>query len=124
MNLWSAGAYTLNCYTSSANTIADKYYFLCDDIINDMIVTSSEDEQALVVLACNDSTVKVISDSGKLLYLAALDAAPTSISLVESEEMKTNSPIICYGLNNGNIGAIELENDMALVLWEVDCSSD
>ena len=71
MNLWSAGAYTLNCYTSSNNSIADKYYFLCDDIINDMLVTSLDPESqtdSSVVLACNDSTLKVISDEGKLLY--------------------------------------------------------
>lgn len=39
MNLWSAGAYTLNCYASSNNTIQDKYYYLCDDKINEMIIT-------------------------------------------------------------------------------------
>ena len=71
MNLWSAGAYTLNCYASKNNSINDKYYFLCDDIINDMVVTSfnpKEQENSIVVLSCNDSTVKVISDEGKLLY--------------------------------------------------------
>lgn len=29
-----------------------------------------------------------------------------------------------YGLSNGNIGAIELGQDEAIVLWEVDCSSE
>ena len=27
-NLWSAGAYTLNCYASQNNAIADKYFFV------------------------------------------------------------------------------------------------
>ena len=40
MNLWSAGTYTLNCYASQNNTISDKYYFVCEDVINEMIVTS------------------------------------------------------------------------------------
>ena len=40
MNLWSAGAYTLNCYASKNNSIADKYFFICEDVINDMVVTS------------------------------------------------------------------------------------
>ena len=87
MNLWSAGAYTLNCYTSSNNSIADKYYFLCDDIINDMLVTSldtSSQTDSSVVLACNDSTIKVVSDEGKLLYSAMLYSAPISLSMVES----------------------------------------
>ena len=34
------------------------------------------------------------------------------------------SRIVCYGLSNGNIGAIELGHDEAIVLWEVDCSAE
>ena len=97
-----------------------------------MIVTSTNlqadaaHRQCIVVLACNDSTVKAISEDGKLLYQAVLDAAPISLSLVSTEEMagKLTSTIICYGLANGNIGAIELGKDEAIVLWEVDCSAD
>ena len=37
-NLWSAGDYTLNCYASSNNKIADKYYYVSDDKINSMLV--------------------------------------------------------------------------------------
>lgn len=38
-NLWSAGEYILNCYESgAAGKILDKYYFICDDKINDLIV--------------------------------------------------------------------------------------
>ena len=118
MNLWSAGAYTLNCYASNNNSITDKYYFLCDDIIHDMVVTSispKSQSDSIVVLACNDSTVKVISDQGKLQYEAVLDSAPISLSQIKSQD----STIICYGLSNGNIGAIELGQDEAIVLWEV-----
>ena len=87
MNLWSAGVYTLNCYASSNNTIQDKYYFLCDDKINDMIVTQllPDHVESSVILACNDGSLKVVSDQGKLLYQTILDAAPMSISLFEDE---------------------------------------
>ena len=129
MNLWSAGAYTLNCYASKDNSISDKYYFLCDDVINDMIVTSihpASQPGSVVVLACNDNTIKFISDEGEQLYSTVLEASPSSISLATSEETAINSEstIICYGLNNGNIGAIELGADEAIVLWEVNCSEE
>ena len=122
MNLWSAGVYTLNCYASSNNTIQDKYYFLCDDKINDMIVTQLVPDRAdsSVILACNDGSLKVISDQGKLIDQTILDAAPMSISLIEDQESQTNAKIICYGLQNGNIGAVELGHDEAILLWEVD----
>ena len=76
-NLWSAGTYTLNCYASANNAITDKYFFVCDDKINEMIVHHgglgrSENGEVTtenwVILACNDSSVKVIDDAGRLLY--------------------------------------------------------
>lgn len=132
MNLWSAGAYTLNCYASKNNSIADKYFFICEDVINDMVVTSLNPQaevgsrESLVALACNDSTIKAISEDGKLMYQTVLDAAPITLSLVNNEDTagKLASTIICYGLTNGNIGAIELGRDEAIVLWEVNCSAD
>ena len=79
-----------------------------------------------MALACNDSTVKAISDDGKLMHQAVLDAAPISLALVNSEDTagKLSTTIVCYGLANGNIGAIELSREEAIVLWEVDCSAD
>jgi len=72
-NLWSAGAYTLNCYASANNTIADKYFFVCDDKINQMIVhhcdlSRSGNVEPFVLLACNDSSIKVVDDAGHLMY--------------------------------------------------------
>ena len=86
-NLWSAGDYTLNCYASVNNAIADKYFVVCDDKINQMIVEFSDLVNAgrvdpYVLLACNDSTVKVIADNGQQLYQANLDSAPTCIAEV------------------------------------------
>jgi len=92
-NLWSAGAYTLNCFASQNNAIADKYFFVCDDKINEMLVYHGDlanqrgGVQAFVFLACNDSSVKVIADNGRLLYQVTLDAAVNSITLVSSPEI-------------------------------------
>ena len=66
-NLWSAGAYTLTCYASADNAIVDKYFFVCDDKINAMLVQQltlgdSSQLENCVILACNDSSIKLISD--------------------------------------------------------------
>jgi Bardet-Biedl syndrome 7 protein len=37
-NLWSAGEYILNCYESAGGKIVDKYFFINEDRINDLIV--------------------------------------------------------------------------------------
>jgi len=107
-NLWSAGAFTLNCYASRNNAIADKYFFVCEDKINEMIVHHADlartgTIEAYVILACNDATVKVIGDSGRLLYQATLDAAPTCITLLQAHEDDQAAAgaaptVILYGL--------------------------
>lgn len=52
-NLWSAGEYILNCYESVSNKILDKYFYICEDRINDMIVTSVSGQMVLnPVIAC------------------------------------------------------------------------
>ena len=65
----------------------------------------------LVLLACQDSTLKVIADNGRLQYQAILDSQPTCIALVEDveqEEPSNNPQVVVFGLQNGNIGALEL----------------
>ena len=61
----------------------------------------------LVLLACQDSTVKVIADNGRLQYQAMLDSVPTCIALVdnisgspeEQDAEPTNNPqVVVFGL--------------------------
>ena len=33
------------------------------------------------------------------------------------------SQIVIYGLKNGNIGAVEIGHDEAILLWEIDTTS-
>ena len=52
-NLWSAGEYILNCYESQGSKIVDKYYYICEDKINDMIVAPVSGQMVLnPVMAC------------------------------------------------------------------------
>jgi hypothetical protein len=53
-SLWSAGEYILNCYESKENSkIADKYFYICEDRINDMLVASVSGQMVYnPVLAC------------------------------------------------------------------------
>lgn len=70
-NLWSAGPYTLVCYESRDNRIADKYFYTCEEQINELIVAqlpSSKEDNFNPVLACQDSTIKVLTNNGKFLY--------------------------------------------------------
>ena len=68
---------------------------MCDDKINEMIVHhgglgrsegGENSSETWVILACNDSTVKVIDDAGRLLYQTVLDAAPTCCVLMPRDE--------------------------------------
>lgn len=53
-SLWSAGEYILNCYESKENNkIVDKYFYICEDRINDMVVVPVMGQLVLnPVLAC------------------------------------------------------------------------
>lgn len=52
-NLWSASEYILNCYESAGNRIVDKYYYICDDKINDLIIAPVAGQMVMnPILAC------------------------------------------------------------------------
>ena len=69
-SLWSAGEYILNCYESSANKIKDKYYFICEDKINDLIVAPVQGQMVMnPIMACQDKLLRILDDQGKeMLY--------------------------------------------------------
>jgi len=51
--LWSAGDYILNCYESVDGKIVDKYFYICDDMINDMVVAPVTGQLVLnCIIAC------------------------------------------------------------------------
>lgn len=118
-NLWSAGSNTLNCYESKDNRIIDKYFFNCEETINEMIVTTLPSNLGSfnAVLACNDSTIKVLSGVGKFQYLQRMDSPVTTISLTGSNSMN-NCPYLAYGLKNGSFGILELDSQEAVFILE------
>lgn len=65
-NLWSAGEYILNCYESSGSKIVDKYFYICDDKINDLIVAPVAGQMVMnPILACQDKQIRILSDVGE-----------------------------------------------------------
>ena len=52
-NLWSAGEYIMNCYESVNNKIIDKYFYICEDKINDMAIAAVAGQMVFnPILAC------------------------------------------------------------------------
>lgn len=83
-HLWSAGEYVLNCYESSGGlSIIDKFYYTCDDKINDMVIAEVQGQGYLnPILACQDKQIRVLNDRGDaIVYSHKFDSACTTLSL-------------------------------------------
>lgn len=118
-NLWSAGDYILNCYESVESKIVDKYLYVCEDKINDLVIASVSGQLVHnAVLACQDKALRVLVDD-QLLYMHKFDAAVTALSLAE-EQTHRHCPVVGYGLRNGGIGCVELTRDEPVVLWSLE----
>ena len=71
------------------------------------------------IMACQDKQLRVLGEDGKnMLYIHQFEAACVSISIAP-DLSERSSPIIGYGLNNGEIGVIELMRNKPAVLWSV-----
>lgn len=115
--LWSTGKHTLNCYASAENRIVDKYYYIAEDVINHMTVVMIGSD-ALAAVAVQDK-IRIIDNKGSMLYQTQLDAHVTCFDVQEAPT-KNGFPLLIFGTKSGNIGAIELTIDEAIVLWETD----
>jgi len=115
--LWSTGKHTLNCYASAENRIVDKYYYIAEDVINHMTVVMIGSD-ALAAVAVQDK-IRIIDNKGSMLYQTQLDAHVTCF-VVQEDPTKNGFPLLVFGTKSGNIGAIELTIDEAIVLWETD----
>lgn len=122
-NLWSAGEYILNCYMSAENQIKDKFYFICEDKINDMVLAPVGGQMVLnAVLACQDKQIRVLKDDGKeVLYSQPFESACMTLSL-SAALSERKCPIVGYGLSSGEIGVIELMRSQPNLLWSLDPS--
>ena len=73
----------MNCYESVNNKIVDKYFYICDDKINDMLVACVAGQMVHnPVIACKDKSIKVLNDD-KVLYQFKFDSSCTALSLAE-----------------------------------------
>lgn len=64
----------------------DKYFYICDDKINDLIVAPVAGQMVMnPIIACQDKQIRVLSDIGdgktEILYSHKFEAACVSISL-------------------------------------------
>lgn len=112
----------MNCYESAGELrIIDKYYYTCDDRINDMIIAPVQGKDFLnPVLACQDKQVRVLNDRGdNVVYSHKFDAPCTTICL-SSDISERQSPIIGFGLANGGIGVIELMRNKSKEYWSLE----
>jgi hypothetical protein len=121
LNLWSAGKFTLNCYGSQNGAVVNKYFYVCDEEINDLLVAKVDpnSDSYAAIIACQDSAIRVITDTGKMTFEQNFGSPIITLNLSESVSQR-NCPLIAYGLHNGNFGLFELNHEEAIVLWEID----
>jgi hypothetical protein len=96
----------------------DKFVYVCDEEINDMLVVQVGKDEYLTVLACNGSSIQVISDKGKLLCESQLGSAVNTLSLFKDAQA-TDHVYVAYGLQNGIFGVVEVTKEDVIVIWEV-----
>lgn len=122
-NLWSAGKSTLTCYSSQNASVVDKFFYICEEEINDMLIVlrDAKAESYLTVLACSDSALRVVDDRGKLMIDQKLGSPVNCISLNEFEG-SFKQTLVAYGLQNGNFGVVEVATEDIIVLWECEAS--
>ena len=117
--LWTAGEFTVNCYESTKSRIEDKYYYTCDERINDMLMLEFGNK-FYPLLGCQDSTMRLIDPTGKLQYMNTFSSPVSCIA--SADRTKRDAPLVCFGLKNGTIGAVEctVGEDEAVILWEIE----
>ncbi len=87
-----------------------------------MVICSVSGQMVLnPVLACQDKTIKILSDGDKLLYQHKLESACTALSVAD-ELSHRYCPVIGYGLKNGGIGCVELTRDEPIAMWSLEGS--
>eukprot|EP00485_Elphidium_margaritaceum_P001545 CAMPEP_0202686932 /NCGR_PEP_ID=MMETSP1385-20130828/2681_1 /ASSEMBLY_ACC=CAM_ASM_000861 /TAXON_ID=933848 /ORGANISM="Elphidium margaritaceum" /LENGTH=786 /DNA_ID=CAMNT_0049341613 /DNA_START=58 /DNA_END=2418 /DNA_ORIENTATION=+ len=103
--VWCCGEYLYNCYKSGK----DAHFFMCNDIIHDMILIDLGLDEYCPVLACKDKTIRVIHGS-QILFEVEATAGVTALHQIPCHEPnydETHKQIV-YGLSNGGLGQLIL----------------
>ena len=69
----------------------------------------------MTVLACSDSTIRVVSDKGKVLVEQRLGSPVNTLSLFDLKDQQSRT-LLAYGLQNGNFGVAEITSEDVIVL--------
>jgi hypothetical protein len=101
----------------------DKYYYICDGKINDLVVAPVAGSAVLnPIMACQDKKLRVLSEKGSdIIFTHNFDSSCVSISQ-SPDNSERSCPIVGYGLSNGAIGVLELYKDKSETLWQLEPS--
>ncbi|CAJ0578829.1 unnamed protein product, partial [Mesorhabditis spiculigera] len=103
----------------------DTNYVLCNEEIHDVVVLTTEGAWGSrgfsAVLACNDSTIKVVEGS-KVDYEIPINDIPYTLYLFNGDG-GYNHQMVLYGTKGGRLGLVEVPAGSGNVLWEIETSS-
>lgn len=115
--LWSSGDFVLQNYQSTGEGIKDKFYYVSEDKMNDLMVANvTGDLINNSILACEDGSVRVLGQSNDVIYAHKLDSAPMCVSKFESSRPTTH---ILYGTKRGNFGLLNMQREQAVPIWDI-----
>lgn len=104
--LWSCGDFILNNYGSGKDGIQDKFYYICEDKINDMMVQHVGGEMINnTILACEDGTIRALTNN-EVKYSQKVGGSPACMfdGSTESQRLGRSTPSVFYGAANGEFG--------------------
>ncbi|CAI4226090.1 unnamed protein product [Auanema sp. JU1783] len=102
---------------------SDTNYYLSSEEINDVVCLIDKsggawaDRPFTSVLACRDSTLKVLEGS-QLVYELQLSDVPTIVHLF-MEDGGFSSQKVFYGTRGGNIGLVDLPSGGGSIVWQL-----
>ncbi|CAB3402990.1 unnamed protein product [Caenorhabditis bovis] len=104
---------------------ADANYYLCSEDIFDVVSLVNEgawgDRPFTSILACSDSTIKVIEGSLKA-YDINLTDVPLTLNIFINEKSENHARVL-YGTKNGKLGLVHVPSGKGEILWEIETTT-
>eukprot|EP01084_Bolivina_argentea_P069281 126091_1 len=112
--IWCCGEYVYNCYKNQR----DSHFFMSNDMINHIILIDLGLDELCPVLSCKDKAIRVLHGS-ELLHEIETNSNTTSLREIPCNEpnVADNAKQIIYGLENGSIGQIILNQKTVTKGW-------
>ncbi|OQS03872.1 hypothetical protein THRCLA_03847 [Thraustotheca clavata] len=110
--LWTATDYVYNQFENGQ----DKYFYMCQDRINDMMLFTDNNEDLLPVLGCQDKYIRIMNGN-EAIAKKSISGACTTLT---KHLIKKNPSQILYGSSNGSFGALQWTNQKLKTMWKTD----